>query len=67
MKTLIFLMLVSFGLGVDAQPGTLFEVATGLSFFFGAIGLSQPVIRAASIFAAAKFPIKASVSRQSNH
>lgn len=64
MQTIICLMLVSFGLGVDAEGGTALEVVTGLSFFFGSVGLAQPVIRGLSAFAAARFPLKKPTMRR---
>lgn len=64
MKTIICLMLVSFGLGVDAEPRSALEIVTGLSFFFGSIGLAQPVIRGASAFATARFPLKTALAKK---
>lgn len=58
MRTIICLLLVSFGLGVDAQSGSTLEVITGLSFFFGSVGLAQPTIKALASLAAKQFPIK---------
>ena len=58
MQTTICLMLVAFGLGVDAKPSSALEVVTGVSFLVGAIGIARPAISIASSFAAAKMPFK---------
>lgn len=67
MKTLIFLLMVTFGLGVDASGGSWMEVATGLAFFFGAVGLAQPVIRFGSAFMASRLPVRSTVARKVRH
>lgn len=43
MKTVISLMLVSIGLGLDANGSENAEIALGLCFFFGAINLAMPL------------------------
>lgn len=67
MKTVICLMLVSFGLGVDAESGSVFEVIAGLSFLVGGLGLSHPIIQMSSQFFAHKLPFKLFSFKKSHH
>lgn len=54
--TVVSLMLVAFGFGVEPETGSWMEVFTGLSAFFGTLGLIKPSLALGLAFTARKFP-----------
>ena len=61
--TVIALILVSMGAGVDAEDTSYLAVAMSLCLFFGSVMLARPAISMLSLAAAKYMPVKATPKR----
>lgn len=66
MKTIISLVLVCFGLGMDANGSQNMEIALSLCFFFGAINLVMPAVHGLQLVSHAVLPKKALSAKRSH-
>lgn len=67
MKTVISLMLVCLGLGLDSNGSQNADIALSLCFFFGAINLVKPAVSAISSLGHAALPKKSLAGKRPHH
>lgn len=67
MKTVISIVLVCLGLGVDPNGSQNADIALSLCFFFGAINLVKPAVSALGVVSNAVVPKKPIAERRTHH